>query len=83
MGVLTLKIPDKLARELSRAALARGVPKSRLAREAIASYLGSLVGRKRPFVSALDLAGDLAGRVRAGPHDLATNPRHMEDFGKD
>ncbi|PSQ99682.1 MAG: hypothetical protein BRD48_03395 [Bacteroidetes bacterium QS_9_68_14] len=35
--------------------------------------------------SILDLAGDLIGSIDDpnGPTDLSTNPKHMEDYGKD
>ncbi len=33
--------------------------------------------------SALDLAGDLVGSVEGGPGDLATNPKHLNDYGRD
>jgi Arc/MetJ-type ribon-helix-helix transcriptional regulator len=32
--------------------------------------------------SALDLAGRSVGRFRKGPHDLSTNRKHLEGFGK-
>ena len=34
-------------------------------------------------VSALDLAGELVGSVEGGPGDLATNPQHLNEYGKD
>ncbi|MFB3891383.1 MAG: ribbon-helix-helix protein, CopG family [Phycisphaerae bacterium] len=40
-----------------------------------------LNSRKRRFVSALDLAGDLVGCID-GPPDLSTNPKYMEGFGQ-
>ena len=33
--------------------------------------------------SALDLAGDLVGSVEGGSGDLATNPEHLNDYGRD
>jgi hypothetical protein len=83
MSVLTLKIPKELERELSRTAVMRGVSKSQLAREAIASYVGRSKAKGQRFVSALDLVGDLAGSIKRSPRGLATDPRFMEDFGKD
>ena len=32
--------------------------------------------------SALSLAGDLVGCFSGSPGDLATNPKHMDDFGR-
>ena len=34
------------------------------------------------FVSALERAGDLVGCFEGGPSDLASNPRHMDEFGR-
>lgn len=31
--------------------------------------------------TALDLAGDSAGKFKEGPRDLSTNRRHMDEFG--
>ena len=82
MSVLTLKIPEELERELGRAAVTRGISKSQLAREAIASYIRRPRSQGGRFVSALDLAGDLVGSVKRSPSDLATNSKFMDDFGK-
>jgi hypothetical protein len=38
---LTLRLPARLARLLARAAAARGVPKSQVARDAVARYLAA------------------------------------------
>lgn len=83
MQILTVKIPAGLERDLDRAAEERGVSKSQLAREAIAVYIRRPAVKGKPAKSALTLAGDLAGRIRRGPRDLATNPRYMSDYGKD
>jgi hypothetical protein len=83
MNVITVKVPEKLQRELSRAAALRGITKSRLVREAVAEYLGRLTSRRKGSASALDLAGDLVGRVRKSPSDLATKRKYLEDFGED
>jgi hypothetical protein len=40
-----------------------------------------LAPRKDRAASCLDLAGDLAGCLK-GPRDIATNPKHLEDFGQ-
>jgi Arc/MetJ-type ribon-helix-helix transcriptional regulator len=36
----------------------------------------------RPKRSALELAGDSAGKFKKAPSDLATNKKHLEGFGK-
>jgi hypothetical protein len=83
MSMLTLKLPKELERELNRAAATRGVSKSQLAREAIARYIRRSRGGDEHFVSALDLAGDLVGSIKRSPRGLTTNPKFMDDFGKD
>ena len=35
-----------------------------------------------PKQSALTLAGSSTGKFRKGPRDLATNKKHLEDFGE-
>lgn len=82
MSILTLKLPKELERELSRTAARRGVSKSQLAREALTSYLRRPEQKDTPFVSALDLVGDLAGSIRRSPRGISTDPRFMEDFGQ-
>ena len=43
---------------------------------------GKTQQRMNKGVSALDLAGELVGGVEGGPGDLATNPKHSNDYGK-
>lgn len=83
MNVITVKVPEKLQHELSRAAALRGVTKSRLVREAVAEYVRRLASKAAGSTSALDLAGDLVGRIKKGPTDLSTNRKYMETFGRD
>ena len=56
--------------------------KSELVRRALVAYIARPEGEAGGFVSALDLAGDLVGCFDGGPPDLASNPRHMDGFGK-
>jgi hypothetical protein len=56
---LTLRLPDALARALARSARARGVPKSLVAREAVARYLVPTAVRPSERIV---LASDLASR---------------------
>jgi predicted transcriptional regulator len=57
---LTLRLPAALARLLARWAAAHGVPKSQVAREAVARYLAGQ-GDKAPTATGLS-ARDLARR---------------------
>ena len=43
--------------------------------------LQTLLGGLHAKLRALELAGNLIGRV-AGPGDLSTNPKYFEGFGK-
>jgi Arc/MetJ-type ribon-helix-helix transcriptional regulator len=76
---MSLKLPDSLHAKLERLARSRKQTKSDIVREAIEQVLD----RRRTArpVSALDLAGDLAGCLE-GPGDLSTNPKHMEGYGR-
>lgn len=69
---LTLRLPLELARILSRRARDRGVPKSLVAREAVALYLGVVpeAGAAPPLV-ARDLAARLAELPRLAPEEAA------------
>ncbi len=52
----------------------------------VLDFLEFLEGRTPKLaggVSALELAGDLIGSVEGGPGDLATNPEHLNGYGKD
>jgi hypothetical protein len=76
MKTLSLKLPPALRAKIERAAKSRGQTKSEVVRAALEQFLGG----ERPM-SALELAGDLVGCCPA-PHDLSTNPRHLEGYGK-
>ena len=80
MHTISLKLPDDLLADLTRAAKARRVSKSALVRESVEAAL-----RRRPRRSAAscyDLARDLAGTIKGLPQDLASNPKYMEGFGE-
>jgi hypothetical protein len=80
MWRLSLKLPDGRLVQLAAEATSRGVTKSQVVRESLEKALYAVGLHDAP--SCYDLAHDLAGRVRGLPEDLATNPRHMDDFGK-
>jgi hypothetical protein len=81
MSTLTVKIPEALERNIALAARRERVTKSELVRRAMTKYVMQ-AGKKSELRSALDLAGGLIGSVRGGPSDLATNPKHMDGYGK-
>jgi hypothetical protein len=79
MTILTLKIPELLARKLKAAARKRGVTKSALVREAVQRYLQTqLPGEQAP--TAFDLVRDQVAVVK-GPRDLSSNPEHLREYG--
>lgn len=62
---LTLRLPEAVVKELEREAEQRGIPKSRLVREAVASYF---VGGTRQAEPPQLLARDLARQWDELPH---------------
>ena len=81
MNTLTVKLPASLDAELKLASKRHRVSRSELVRRAIAAYVAQPADAA-PAASALALAGDLVGCFTGGPADLASNPRHMDSFGK-
>lgn len=80
MNTISLKLPDKLLELLEKESRARRTTKSSLVRESLEKTLAA-----RPAggqTTCFDLARDLAGSVKGLPRDLATHPKHMEDFGR-
>jgi predicted transcriptional regulator len=75
MRTVSFKLPGHLVDALEVVARQRRTSKSALAREALQTLVAS---PRRSFTA---LANDLVGAVE-GPADLATNPRHMRDFGR-
>ena len=79
MKILSLKLPDELAQELSAQARSRGTTKSEILREALADFLA-----KTPQPAAgsfLDRAGDLVGSLE-GPGDLSYNKKYLDGYGR-
>jgi hypothetical protein len=81
MNTLTVKIPFEIERELEQTAGQGYLTKSA---ELISCAIAARVSRESDpwFVSALEQAGDVVGRFSGGPADLATNSKHLEDFGR-
>ena len=73
--IVSIKLESDLDHELTEIARRKHVSRSWVVREALREYAA------RPRRSALDLAGDLVGAVE-GAHDLSTNPRHLDGYGK-
>jgi hypothetical protein len=58
----------------------RGQTKSQLIREALENAFGQRTGIHTATI--YDLTRDLCGSVRGGPRDLASNKKHLADYGK-
>ena len=95
MTTISCTIPDALGKKLARAAKQRRVPKATLVREGLTAVLAqpptppgqplTSSGQEpaRPFVSALDVMGNLRGIVRSGLGDLSTNKKHLAGLGRE
>jgi predicted DNA-binding protein len=79
MRTLVLRIPDDLEARLEALASRRGKTKSAIAREVLSRGIRS---RRKHELSAFDLMRDQIGIVDTGLGDLASNPEHMERFGR-
>lgn len=77
---ITVRIPQKLEKQLKKRADLKGQTESEVVREALESYLQQNSGQ-----SAYDIAKRLGviGSFKGGPKDLSTNPKYFEGFGKD
>ena len=79
MKILSLKLPDNLAEELTAQARSRGTTRSEILREALADFLAKAPQPDRG--SFLDQAGELVGRLE-GPGDLSYNKKYLDDYGR-
>jgi hypothetical protein len=79
MSTVSLKISPAVDRAVTDLAKSRGMSKSAVIREAIERYLAT--GASPAKGSFLALARKFAGCVE-GPSDLASNPEHLEGYGK-
>ncbi len=76
---ITLRLPDDLAKSLSRRAQARDVPKSQIVREAVANYLSGASLRTEPrMVTALELAARWSTVPRLTPAEAASMAADIE-----
>lgn len=69
----SFRLPTPLARALTRAARARGVPKSQLVREALERYLAE-EDRARPPASVNERSAPYIGSVRLDSRALSADP---------
>ncbi|MGH9554173.1 MAG: hypothetical protein ACRD3W_32650 [Terriglobales bacterium] len=80
----TVDLPDDLYRRAKAAAAMRGLKLKDLVKEGLLRVLDSAEKPKsKKQVTAYDLMKDVIGKYSFGVGDLATNPKHMEGFGRD
>lgn len=79
MDRINVRLDPQLKEQLEQAARAEGVRPSDVVREALREHLEA----RRPRPSCLDIARRIGiiGIYKDAPHDLSTNPEHMEGFG--
>lgn len=82
MKTLTLKLHDELAVRLEKRAKRLGISKSQLVRESVEMSLNQKSDVVEDAPSAYDLMKDGCGCIDSGVTDLASNPKHMEGFGR-
>jgi hypothetical protein len=77
---LTVKIPPELKASVEERARLTGQSVSAIVREALQKTVRRPKSAGSP--SLLERAGDLCGCFDSGIADLASNPSHLEGFGK-
>jgi hypothetical protein len=85
MGLLmktTVEVPDELYRRAKAEAALRGQKLKDLFEEGLRLVLEA-PRKKRRRPSLAELMKDACGVVDSGIPDLATNPEHMANFGRD
>ncbi len=78
----TVDLPDDLFRQAKATAALRGCKFKDLIEEALRRILTEDNEFKQPQ-TAYDAMKDVLGIVSADVTDLASNPKHMEGFGRD
>jgi lipopolysaccharide biosynthesis protein len=80
MKTLTIKVPDELFAEISRAAELRKVPKSEVVRERLQAR-STAAGSAG--TSLWDRMEDLVISSDSLPKDLSANKKHLKGYGED
>lgn len=77
---LSLRLSKAESNALRRRARAGGLSQGSLVRRALRAY--GVTPEPGKAKSGYDVIKHLIGSCPGGPGDLATNPKHMEDFGR-
>lgn len=81
----TFEIPEDLHRRLKAKSALEGRPVREVAIQLFQEWVGETgpLGEGKPAVTVYDLTKDAYGVIDSGVLDLATNPEHLEAFGRD
>jgi metal-responsive CopG/Arc/MetJ family transcriptional regulator len=81
MERINVRVDPRLKQELEAEAREKGVKPSDIVRQALEEHMR----QRTPRETCLDLARRIGilGVYKDAPHDLSTNPEHMEGFGRD
>jgi len=79
MERINVRVDVRLKEELEAEAREKGVRPSDIVRQALEEHMR----RRTPRESCLDIARRIGilGVYKDAPHDLSTNPEHMQGFG--
>jgi hypothetical protein len=77
---ITIEVPDELYREANAEAELRGRNLRELLEEGLRLVLEARHMTRRPTLS--ELTGPTRGIIDSGISDLASNPKHLADFGR-
>jgi metal-responsive CopG/Arc/MetJ family transcriptional regulator len=81
MERINVRVDGRLKQELEAEAREKGVKPSDIVRQALEEHMR----QRTPRETCLDVARRIGilGVYKDAPHDLSTNPDHMEGFGRD
>lgn len=79
----TIDIPDELYRKVKAKSALEGRAVREVTIELYRQWVEGRVVTAQPGPTAYDLLQDGCGIVSSGVGDLASNPKHLEGFGRD
>ena len=79
----TVDLSDELFRRAKSAAAMRGCKFKDLVEQGLLLALKDTSVGKQKSQTLFDLMEDACGVVSSGVSDLATNPKHLKEFGRD
>jgi hypothetical protein len=83
MSTLTIELPDDLAARLEAASAQAHVPPAQLVRATLEKALPAYTSNwPADGPSLYERMKDAIGCIDSGVTDLATNPKHMEGYGR-